>query len=268
VFGNLYDFVFSIGDTLGYPGILLITFLISLLIFVPIPYIPVLILALFSSRLDPILIALSSAIGVTLGRSVIFYTSYRGRALIDISTLKRMTPLQRLLAKYGSLVSFVAAVTPIPPDDIVIILLGISKSSLLKFILTTFSGKLLINLAVVWAAVLWGLPIVQQFLSQITDPVHLLIIAMTSLIIAVVTVYLVVKLDWGTIIGKWFPWTLNDNNNYDKGLCFFHKALRRSLITHIQGVVAVVLVILNTIISVGLKGIRWGCLLCLQRIGM
>ncbi|MPZ07827.1 MAG: DedA family protein [Nitrososphaeraceae archaeon] len=202
------------GDNLGYPGIVLITFLISLLVFVPIPYIPILILALFSSRLDPNLIALSSAIGVTLGRSVIFFASYRGRALIDNSTLKRMAPLQRLLAKYGSLVSFVAAVTPIPPDDIVIILLGIAKFNLLKFILTTFGGKLIINLAVVWAAVLWGLPMVQQVLNQTTDPVHLLILAVVSLIIAVATVYLVIKLDWGTIIGKWFPWTLN--NDYDK----------------------------------------------------
>jgi membrane protein DedA with SNARE-associated domain len=202
------------GDNLGYPGIVLITFLISLLVFVPIPYIPILILALFSSRLDPNLIALSSAIGVTLGRSVIFFASYRGRALIDNSTLKRMAPLQRLLAKYGSLVSFVAAVTPIPPDDIVIILLGIAKFNLLKFILTTFGGKLIINLAVVWAAVLWGLPMVQQFLNQTTDPVHLLILAVVSLIIAVATVYLVIKLDWGTIIGKWFPWTLDAG--YDK----------------------------------------------------
>jgi membrane protein DedA with SNARE-associated domain len=184
------------------------------LVFVPIPYIPILILALFSSRLDPNLIAISSAIGVTLGRSVIFFASYRGRALIDNSTLKRMAPLQRLLAKYGSLVSFVAAVTPIPPDDIVIILLGIAKFNLLKFILTTFGGKLIINLAVVWAAVLWGLPMVQQFLNQTTDPVHLLILAVVSLIIAVATVYLVIKLDWGTIIGKWFPWTLNAG--YDK----------------------------------------------------
>jgi len=212
--GYLYDLVFSIGDNLGYPGIVLITFLISLLVFVPIPYIPILILALFSSRLDPNLIAISSAIGVTLGRSVIFFASYRGRALIDNSTLKRMAPLQRLLSKYGSLVSFVAAVTPIPPDDIVIILLGIAKFNLLKFILTTFGGKLIINLAVVWAAVLWGLPMVQQFLNQTTDPVHLLILAVVSLIIAVATVYLVIKLDWGTIIGKWFPWTLNAG--YDK----------------------------------------------------
>ena len=214
VIDSLYGFIFSIGDNLGYPGILLITFMISMLVFIPIPYIPILILALFSSRLDPNLIALSSAIGVTLGRSVIFLVSYRGRALIDNSTIMRMAPLQRLLAKYGSLVSFVAAVTPIPPDDIVIILLGIAKFSPLKFILTTFGGKLVINLAIVWAAVLWGFPIVQQFLNQIGEPAQLLILAVASLIIAKITVYLVMKLDWGIIIGKSFPWTLDDN--YDK----------------------------------------------------
>ena len=210
---NPYDFIFSIGDNLGYPGILLITFVISLLVFVPIPYIPILILALFTSKLDPNLIALSSAIGVTLGRSVIFFASYRGRALIDNSTLKRMAPLQRLLSKYGSLVSFGAAITPIPPDDIVIILLGISRFSPSKFILTTFGGKMLINLAVVWAVILWGLPIVQQFLNQITEPVHLYIIAISSLIIAIGTLYLVLKLNWGVIIGKWFPWTLDNCND-------------------------------------------------------
>lgn len=213
VVDNLYDFIFSIGDNLGYPGILLITFVISVLVFVPVPYIPILILALFTSKLDPNLIALSSAIGVTLGRSVIFFASYRGRSLIDNSTLKRMAPLQRLLAKYGSLVSFGAAITPIPPDDIVIILLGISKFSPSKFVLTTFGGKMLINLAVVWAAILWGLPIVQQFLNQITEPVHLSIIAIASLIVAIGTLYLVLKLDWGAIIGKWFPWTLDNCND-------------------------------------------------------
>jgi len=96
----------------------------------------------------------------------------------------------------------------------VIILLGIAKFSLLKFILTTFSGKVLINLAVVWAATLWGLPLIEQFLNQITDPLHIFILAVASLITALVTIYLVMKLDWGRIIGKWFPWTLN--NNYDK----------------------------------------------------
>lgn len=130
-----------------------VTLLISLIVLVPIPYIPVLVIALLSGRFDPNLLALASAIGVTLGRA-----SYYGRSLIKKQKLTRMTPLQLLLAKYGSLGSFVAALTPFPPDDIIIILLGISKFAPWKFVVTTFSGKLIVNLAVVWILLLWGQP--------------------------------------------------------------------------------------------------------------
>ena len=87
------------GGSLGYAGVLLVTFLINLIVFVPIPYIPVLIIALLSGRFDPNLLALASAIGVTLGRTTIFLTSYYGRSLIKKKTLTRMTTLQILLAK-------------------------------------------------------------------------------------------------------------------------------------------------------------------------
>jgi len=111
---TLFEAIFSIGGSLGYSGVLLVTLLISLIVFVPIPYIPVLIIALLSGRFDPNLLALASATGVTLGRTTIFLASYHGRSLINKKTLRRMTPLQILLAKYGSLGSFIAALTPIP----------------------------------------------------------------------------------------------------------------------------------------------------------
>jgi hypothetical protein len=44
--------------------------------------------------------------------------------------------------------------------------------------------------------------------------IHVCLLEFRWLMAAVVTVYLVIKLDWGNIIGKCFPWTLNDN--YDK----------------------------------------------------
>lgn len=122
---TLFEEIFSIGGSLGYTGVMIVTLLISLIVFVPIPYIPVLLIALLSSRFDPNLLALASAIGVTLGRTTIFLASYYGRNLIKKQKLTRM--MQLLLAKYGSLVSFGAALTPFPPDDIIIILLGISK---------------------------------------------------------------------------------------------------------------------------------------------
>jgi uncharacterized membrane protein YdjX (TVP38/TMEM64 family) len=214
---TLFEAIFSIGGSLGYSGVLLVTLLISLIVFVPIPYIPVLIIALLSGRFDPNLLALASATGVTLGRTTIFLASYRGRSLIKKKTLSRMTPLQILLAKYGSLGSFIAALTPIPPDDIIIILLGISKFTPWKFVVTTFFGKLIVNLAVVWILLLWGRPLAQQILDRSTDPFYLALFAAASISVVGLLLYILTRLDWGSIIGKRFPWTMNDNQGDKNG---------------------------------------------------
>lgn len=202
---------------MGYSGVLLVTLLISLIVFVPIPYIPVLIIALLSGRFDPNLLALASATGVTLGRTTIFLASYHGRSLIKKKTLSRMTPLQIFLAKYGSLGSFIAALTPIPPDDIIIILLGISKFTPWKFVVTTFFGKLIVNLAVVWILLLWGRPLAQQILDRSTEPMYLALFAAASISVVGLLLYIVTRLDWGSIIGKRFPWTMNDNQGDKNG---------------------------------------------------
>lgn len=201
--------IISIGGSLGYAGVMLVTFIISLMIFVPIPYIPVLVFALLSGKFDPNLLALSSAIGVTLGRTTVFFASYQGRSLIKKKTLTRMTPLQLLLARYGSLGSFVAALTPFPPDDIFIILLGISKFTPWKFIVTTFSGKLMVNLAVVWILLIWGRPLALQVLSRTSDPIYLALIAIFSISLIGCLLYFMTRLDWVSIIGRRFPWTLS-----------------------------------------------------------
>ena len=214
---TLFEAIFSIGGSLGYSGVLLVTLLISLIVFVPIPYIPVLIIALLSGRFDPNLLALASATGVTLGRTTIFLASYHGRSLIKKKTLSRMTPLQIFLAKYGSLGSFIAALTPIPPDDIIIILLGISKFTPWKFVVTTFFGKLIVNLVVVWILLLWGRPLAQQILDRSTEPMYLALFAAASISVVGLLLYIVTRLDWGSIIGKRFPWTMNDNQGDKNG---------------------------------------------------
>lgn len=109
--------IILVGGSLGYTGVFIVTLLISLIVFVPVLYIPVLIIALVSGRFDPSLLAFVSAIGVTLGKMSIFLASNQGRSLIKKETLTRMTPLQLLLAKYGSLGSFVVSLIPFLPDD-------------------------------------------------------------------------------------------------------------------------------------------------------
>ena len=120
--------IFAFYDDFGYLGILLISFLGSIIVFVPVPYFPVLVTAAFNQNLDPHLISLFSALGAVIAKLIIFYSSYYGRNVLSPKIKGRMIPLQRLLGKYGGMGAFIAAVSPIP-DDIVYIPLGLAKYS-------------------------------------------------------------------------------------------------------------------------------------------
>jgi membrane protein DedA with SNARE-associated domain len=200
-------------DNLGYLEIMLISFISSIIIFVPIPYVPVLIAGAFNTQLDPHIISILTTISVTTGRTLIFMISYYGYKILKEKTKKRLLPLQRLLSRYGWLGAFIAALTPFPPDDIIIILLGISKYNPFKFILASFAGKLIANEIIVWSTVILGKPFVERFIIGSSDPFYILIISIAVIIITILLIYLLLKINWSTIIGKWFPWTTN--NDYD-----------------------------------------------------
>ena len=203
-------------DILSYINILIVSFITSIILFVPIPYVPVLIATSFNERLDPNLIALISTVGVTAGRSIIFLASYYGRKILKDRTKEKMIPLQRLLMRYGWIGAFISAITPFPPDDMIIILLGIAKYNPLKFVIANFGGKLIANMAVVWGAVLMGKPLIEQIFAQSQSPLLLIVISAISVASVVLIIYSLIKVDWAKIIGKWFPWTLSDEHKDNK----------------------------------------------------
>jgi membrane protein DedA with SNARE-associated domain len=203
-------------DILAYINILIISFITSIILFIPIPYVPVLIATSFNEKLDPNLIALISTIGVTSGRSIIFLASYYGRKMLKDRTKEKMIPLQRLLMRFGWIGAFVSAITPFPPDDMIIILLGIAKYNPLKFVVANFAGKLIANMAVVWGAILMGKPLIEQIFAQSQSPLSLVVISIASVASVVLIIYSLIKVDWAKIIGKWFPWTLDDDYKDNK----------------------------------------------------
>lgn len=202
-----------IDTNLEYFQVFVASFFTSIILFIPIPYAPFLVVATFNSNLDLNLIAIVSAIGVTAGRTLIFILSYQGNRILSNRIKENMLPLKRLLKKYGWIGSFLAAITPFPPDDIVIILLGMVKLSPWKFIITNFAGKLISNLIVVWGTALTGRALIDQIILQSQSFTNMLILTVISIIITGITIYSIIKLDWRKIIGKWFPWTLNNQND-------------------------------------------------------
>ena len=210
--------LFPFDAELGYLGILIVSFVGSLVPFIPIPYFPLLITASFNPNFNPHLIAVVSAVGVVAAKTIIFFASYYGRKVLSDKTKKRMLPLQRLVSRYGWFGAFIAALTPIP-DDLVYIPLGLAKYNPWKFATATFAGKVLMNEAIVWSSIFLGRPFVERMLGETTDPTVLIIAAIVSIAVLGVTVYFSLKIDWAKVIGRWFPWALKngDENNGGEG---------------------------------------------------
>jgi membrane protein DedA with SNARE-associated domain len=204
--------LFPFDPELGYLGILIVSFVFSLIPFVPIPYFPLLITASFNYDFNPHIIALASALGIVGAKTIIFFISYYGRKILSDKTKKRMRPLQNLVSKYGWFGAFIAALTPIP-DDIVYIPLGLAKYSPWKFATATFAGKFLMNESIVWGSIFLGRPFVEDILSaDTTDRTSLIIAAIASTAVLAVVVYFSLKIDWAKVIGRWFPWALKNGN--------------------------------------------------------
>lgn len=210
--------LFPFGTELGYIGIILISFVSSLIPFIPIPYFPVLITASFNTNFNPHIISIISALGIVGAKTIIFFISYYGRKILSDKTKKRMRPLQNLVSRYGWFGAFIAALTPIP-DDLVYIPLGLAKYNPWKFATATFAGKFLMNESIVWGSIFLGRPFVEDILSSdTTDQTSLIIAAIVSTIVLAVVVYFSLRIDWAKVIGRWFPWTLKNSNEEEEDL--------------------------------------------------
>lgn len=208
--------LFPFETELGYIGILLISFVGSLIPFIPIPYFPVLITASFNVNFNPHIIALVSALGIVGAKMIIFFISYYGRKILSDKTKKRMRPLQNLVSRYGWFGAFIAALTPIP-DDIVYIPLGLAKYNPWKFATATFAGRFLLNESIVWGSIFLGRPFIEDILSSDTiDTTSIIIAAIVSSIVLAVIVFLSLRIDWARVIGRWFPWTLKNGNDEEE----------------------------------------------------
>lgn len=202
-------------DYFGYPGILFVSFIISILFFLPIPYFPLPLIAAFDKNLDPHIISISGTVGAVAAKMIIFYLAYSGRNIITKKSKGRTMSLQKLLGKYGWIGALVAPIIPFS-ENFIYITLGLTKYNPWKFAVSVFAGVLLYNEFIVWIGVLLGRPFVQSIISEFTNtenPTTIIITIILSSTGILITLYLLVKVNWNKIIGKRFPWTRTDNTN-------------------------------------------------------
>jgi len=206
-----FSAIFPFAPEVGYIGLTLVSFFGSLIPFVPLPSFLLLATMSVGDQFDLHVIALISAFTATAAKIIVFSVSYGGRRIIGEKSRKRMRPFERLVKKYGAAAAFFAAATPMP-DDLIYVPLGLAKYDPKRFIMATLAGKIVLSYAVVFAAHYFGLSLVEPFLEDIEDVSTIYIgIAVLAAIMTSVVI-LLLKLDWQRIMGRFAPWTLDENN--------------------------------------------------------
>ncbi|WP_458719979.1 VTT domain-containing protein [Candidatus Nitrosocosmicus sp. R] len=191
---------------MDYLAIFLLTFISAVLIIVPIPYFPILMTAVLVTDLDPNLIVLFGALGAVSAKSIVYMISYYGT---NIGNLKRnfnsedYPETYRILRKYGGLTIFLAGITPIP-DNIIFIPFGMYRYNPLKFILITFSSKMLLNVIVVWGTIIIGKPIIGNFSEMSLDINTLIVTVIISIIVFGILFVFFLKIKWAVFLERFF----------------------------------------------------------------
>ncbi len=203
--------LFPFTPEVGYLGLTIVSFIGSLIPFVPIPSFVLVATMAVGEQFDIHVLVLIAALTSTAAKQIIFYVSYGGRKIISEKTKRRMKPFQKLVKRYGGSAAFVAAATPIP-DDLVYIPLGLAKYNPKRFFIATLLGKIVLYYVIVLISHYMGLSFLESILQDIEDPlpIYIGIIILTAAL--TIIIILLLRLNWERILGKVAPWTLDDND--------------------------------------------------------
>lgn len=206
--------IFPFAPEVGYIGLTLVSFFGSLIPFVPLPSFLLLATMSVGDQFDLHVLAIISALTATAAKVIVFSVSYEGRRIIGKKSRKRMRPFERLVKRYGAGAAFFAAATPMP-DDLIYVPLGLAKYNPKRFFIATLTGKLVLSYAIVFISHYMGLSIVEPFLEDVEDvsTIYIGIAVFAAMMTSIVI--LLLKLDWQRIMGRFAPWTLDENNNDD-----------------------------------------------------
>jgi membrane protein YqaA with SNARE-associated domain len=185
----------------GYLGIFLISLFGAMSIFVPIPYTVVIFILGGLQTFNPLLIAVAAGVGSTIGEFSGYLIGAGGRKVISNKYKKKMNFLVKLFNKYGAVVIFIFALTPLP-DDLLFIPLGVMRYSLLRAFVPALLGKFLSNLIIAYSGRL-SLEIVKNIFGVEGEGMSLVIGTIIGIVLLVIVFIIMFKVDWEKRFAKY-----------------------------------------------------------------
>lgn len=101
--------------------------------------------------LSPLLVGILAGIGAGVGQYLHYYVGLGGRYLLSESRRESLDKWSRRLERWGVILVFLFAATPLSPDDVLWIPLGMMEYPKFKALLTAVAGKIVLNLGYAYA---------------------------------------------------------------------------------------------------------------------
>ncbi|PIW36235.1 MAG: DedA family protein, partial [Nitrosopumilales archaeon CG15_BIG_FIL_POST_REV_8_21_14_020_33_23] len=90
--------------------------------------------------------------------------------------------------------------------------LGLAKYNPKRFFIATLTGKLVLSYSIVFISHHLGMSLVEPYLENITDVTTVYIGIIIFGVMMTLVIVLLLRLNWEKILGRFVPWTLDENN--------------------------------------------------------
>jgi len=206
---DLSEWLQSFAVQYGYLGIFLISLLGATSVFIPIPSSVVIFILSSQTAFDPLLIAVFAGVGAAVGELSGYLIGLGGRRVISERYKKKVDILMRLFQRFGPIVIFVFALTPLP-DDLLFIPLGVMRYKILHAFIPALIGKFTSNLIIAYAGRL-SIGIIRDIFGAEGEVMSFLIGTVLAVVLLIVVFVIMFKVDWEKRAEKYLSETRKKN---------------------------------------------------------
>jgi membrane protein YqaA with SNARE-associated domain len=183
----------------GYFGIFLISLIGALSIFFPIPY--TVIIFTLGGVFEPLWIAVAAGIGSSVGEFSGYLLGFGGRRIIGERYKKKMEFLMKIFDRFGPIVIFFFALTPLP-DDLLFIPLGVIRYSVVKAFIPALVGKFCMNFIVAYSG-RFSIQFIRDILGVESGWLSALIGMVLAMVLLIIVFIIMFKVDWEQLFEKY-----------------------------------------------------------------
>jgi membrane protein YqaA with SNARE-associated domain len=180
--------------SLGYVGIFIFSFALNMLPFMsPSNILVAGVAAVAFPHANVLLIGFLVALASSIAKLIHYYAAFFAGNFLDDARKARLQTYSERIGDVGSMLLFVAAISSIP-DDPIVIPLGLTRYNPVKFFVVFFVGKILVTTL--------GAYLGSQTSLALTDMIGSPVVIGGSIVLTIVVTYLLVKYDLGALVMK------------------------------------------------------------------